>query len=78
MHQETMAPIFSGGATRNGAVTEMWKSYFAAWKKLSIDPFVKQNINSHENFGVSDDLMCNSHKVKSLIHTLTLNDAAGK
>jgi len=30
MHQETMAPIFSGGATRNGAVTEMWKSYFAA------------------------------------------------
>jgi len=39
---------------------------------------VKQNINSHENFGVSDDLMCNSHKVKSLIHTLTLNDAAGK
>jgi len=39
---------------------------------------VKQNINFHGNFEETDELMCNSFKIKSLLHKLPLNRAAGK
>jgi len=35
-------------------------------------------INSHGNFEGFDDLLCNSHKIKSLLHKLRLDRAAGK
>ena len=50
-------------------------------KNCEIGNFVKQNINSNDNFGdnfeVIDDLMCISYKVKSLLHNLPLDRAAG-
>jgi len=38
---------------------------------------VHQNISSHSNFEGIDELMCNSFKIKSLLHELPLNRAAG-
>ena len=37
-----------------------------------------KNINTHSNFEGFDELMCNSFKIKSLLHKLPLNHAAGK
>jgi len=60
----------------------MWKSHLAtllnSWKNCEIGNFVKQNINSQENFEVIDDLCATCHKIKSQLHKLTLNRAAGK
>jgi len=60
----------------------MWKNHIAALLNSSTNcengNFVKQNINSHGNFGGTDELMCNSFKIKSLLHKLPLNRAAGK
>ena len=39
---------------------------------------MKQNINSHEYFEVIDELKCNKHKSKSLLHKLPLNRASGQ
>jgi len=39
---------------------------------------VKQNINSHGNFVGIDELMCNSFKIKSMLHKLPLDGVAGK
>ena len=39
---------------------------------------MKQNINFHGTFEETDELMCNSFKIKSLLHKLPLNRAAGK
>ena len=36
------------------------------------------NINSHSKFEGIDELMCNSFKIKSLLHKLPLNRATGK
>jgi len=88
MHQnDAMArtlwlPSTVGGATGNQAVTDMWKKHFTALlnssKNCEIGNFVKQSINSQENFDGIDDWMCNSYKIKSLLHKLTLNRVAGK
>ena len=71
-----------GGTTGNEAVAEMRKNHSAALmnssKKCTIDIFVKQNINWHENFEGIDGLMCYSYKMKSLFHKLPLNRATGK
>ena len=53
--------------------------YFSAgMTNFAIGNFVHQNINSHSKFEGIDELMCNSFKIKSLLHKLTLNRAAGK
>ena len=71
-----------GGQTGNETVTIMWKKYFAALlnssKNCEIGHFVKQNINSHGNFEEIDELMCNSYKIKFLLHKLPLDHADGK
>jgi len=41
-------------------------------KNCEIGYFVKQNINSHGNFEGIGELMCNSYKIKSLLHKLPL------
>ena len=47
-------------------------------QNCEIGSFVKQNTNSQENFEGINALMCNSYKIKSLLHKLPLNHAAGK
>ena len=47
-------------------------------KNCEIGNFVQQNITSHGNFEGIDELMCNSFKIKSLLHKLPLNRAVGK
>jgi len=75
-------PSTVGGETGNNAVTVMWRKHFSALlnssKHCEIGNFVHQNIISHGNFEEIDELMCNSFKIKSLIHKLPLNRAAGK
>ena len=39
---------------------------------------MQQDIISHGNFEGIDELMCNSFKIKSLLHKLPLNREAGK
>ena len=60
----------------------MWRKHFSALlnssKNCGIGNFVHQNISSHSNFEVIDELVCNSFKIKSLLHKLPLNRAAGK
>ena len=60
----------------------MWRKYFSALlnssKNCGIGNFVNQNIISHSNFEGIDELMCNSFKIKSLLHKQPLNRAAGK
>ena len=48
-------------------------AYFVAIFKV-----VWHLVNSHSNFEGVDELMCNSFKIKSLLHKLPLNRAAGK
>ena len=71
-----------GGETGNEAVTDMWKNYFSALlnssKNCGIGNFVKQNINSRDNFEGIGDLTCNNYKNKSLTHNLPLNRSGGK
>ena len=45
---------------------------------IYVGNFVKQNINSHEKFEGTDDFMCNSYKIISLLHQLPLDCAAGE
>ena len=52
------------------------KNYFPAF--LNSSKTVKLVINSHGNFKGFDDLLCNSHKIKSLLHKLPLDRAVGK
>jgi len=65
------------------AVTAMWEYHCAALlnspKNCEIGNLVKQNINSHGNFGRIDDLLriCNSYKIKSLLHKIPLDHVAG-
>jgi len=47
-------------------------------KKCAVGNFVKQNINSHENYEGIDNFICNSYKIKSLLHKLPVNRVAGK
>ena len=60
----------------------MWRKHFSALlnssKKHVIGNFVHQNIISHSKFEGIDELMCNSFKIKYLLHKLSLNRAAGK
>jgi len=64
------------------AVIVMWRKHFSALlnslKNCGIGNFVHQNIISHANLEGIDELMCNSFKIKSLLHKLPLNRAAGK
>jgi len=75
-------PSTVGGETGNKAVTVMWSKQFSALlnssKNCGIGNFVHQNIISHGNVEGIDELMCNSFKIKSLLHKLPLNCAAGK
>jgi len=68
-HMKTWLPSTVGGETRNETVTFMWKNHFAAFlnssKNCEIGNFVKRNINSHGNFEMIDELMCNSFRMKS-------------
>ena len=61
---------------------ERWKNHTAALlnssKNCELRNFVKPKINSQENCEGIDDLMCKSYKIKSLLHKLPLNRAAGK
>ena len=60
----------------------MWRKHFSALlnssKNCGIGNFVHENIISHSNFEGIDELMCNSFKIKSLLHKLPLNRTAGK
>jgi len=60
----------------------MWRKHFSALLNSStncgIGNFVQQYISSHSYFEGIDELMCNSFKIKSLLHKLPLNRAAGK
>jgi len=47
-------------------------------KNCKIGSFVKQNLISHGNFEGIDELMCNSFKIKSLLHKLPLDRPADK
>ena len=80
--KKSWLPSTVGVETRNKAVTVMWRKHFLALLNLSkicrIGNFVHQNIISHGNFEGIDELMCNSFKIKSLLHKLPLNRAAGK
>ena len=80
--KKSWLPSTVGGETRNKAVTVMWRKHFSALlnssKNCGIGNFVHQNINSHSNFEGIDELICNSFKIKSLLHKLPLNRAAGK
>jgi len=80
--KKSWLPSAVGGETRNKAVTVMWRKHFSALlnssKNCEIANFVQQNITSHGNFEGIDELMCNSFKIKSLLHKLLLNHAAGK
>ena len=46
--------------------------------KILYDTFVKQNINSYENFEGVHDLMCSSYTVKSILLKLPSNRAVGR
>ena len=80
--KKSWLPPTVGGETGNKAVTVMWRKHFSALlnssKNCGIWNFVHQNIISHGNFEGIDELMCNSYKIKSLLHKLPLNRAAGK
>jgi len=60
----------------------MWRKHFSAVlnssKKCEIGNFVHQNIISHGSFEGTDELTCNSFKIKSLLHKVPLNRPAGK
>ena len=60
----------------------MWRRHFSALlnssKNCEIDNFVCQNIISNGHFEGIDMLMCNSFKIKYMLHKLPLNCAAGK
>ena len=80
--KKSWLPSTVGGETGNKAVTITWRKHFSALlnssKNCGIGNFVHQNINSHSNFEGIDELMRNSFKIKSLLHKLPLNRAAGK
>ena len=80
--KKSWLPSTVGGETGNKAVTVMSRKHFSALlnssKNCGIGNFVHQNIISHGNFEGIDELMCNSFKIKSLLHKLPLNRAAGK
>ena len=82
LYQKAWLPSKVGGETGNEEVTVMWRKHFAALlnssKDCEIGNYVKQNIISHGNFEGIDELMCNSFKIKSLLHILPLDRAAGK
>jgi len=80
--KKSWLPSKVGGETGNDAVTVMWRKHFSALlnssKNFEIGNFVHQNIISYGNFEGIDELMCNSFKIKSLLHKLSLNRTAGK
>ena len=80
--KKSWLPSTVGVETGNKAVTVMWRKHFSALlnssKNCGIGNFVYQNINSQSDFEGIDELMCNSFKIKSLLHKLPLNRAAGK
>jgi len=80
--KKSWLPSTVGKETRNKAVTVMWRKHFSALlnssKNCRINNFVHQHIISHGNFKGIYELMCNSFKIKSLLHKLPLNCAAGK
>ena len=80
--KKSWLPSAVGEETGNKAVTVMWRKHFSALLNSSqncgIGNFVHQNIISQGNFEGIDELMCNSFKIKSLLHKLPLNRAAGK
>jgi len=80
--KKSWLPSTVGGETGNQAVTVMWRKHFSALlnssKNCEIGNFVHQNIISCSNFEGIDELMCNSFKIKSLLHKLPLNRAAGE
>ena len=80
--KKSRLPSTVGGETGNKAVTVMRRKHFSALlnssKNCEIDNFVHQNINSHGSFEEIEELMCNSFKVKALLHKQPLNRAAGK
>ena len=80
--KKSWLPSTVGGETGNKAVTVMWRKHFPALlnssKNCEIGNFVQQIIISHSNFKGIDELMCNNLKIKSLLHKLPLNRAAGK
>ena len=80
--KKSWLPSTVGGETGNKAVTVMCRKHFSALlnssKNCGIGNFVHQNIISRGNFEGIDELICNSFKIKSLLHKLPLNRAAGK
>ena len=80
--KKSWLPSAVGGETGNKAVTVMWRKHFSALlnssKNCGIGNFVHESIISHGNFEGIDELMCNSFKIKSLLHKLPLNRASGK
>jgi len=59
-----------------------WKKHFSAFlnssKTCEIGNYVKANVNSRGHYGGVDKLIFNSFKIKSLLHKLPLDRAAGK
>jgi len=80
--KKSWLPSTVGGETGNKAVTDMGRKHFSALlnssKNCGIGNFVHQNLISHGNFEGIVELMCNSFKIKSLLHKLPLDRAAGK
>jgi len=80
--KKSWLPSTVGGEAGNKAVTVMCRKHFSALlnssKNCGIGNFVHQKIISHGNFEGIDELMCNSYKIKSLLHKLPLNRAAGE
>jgi len=80
--KKSWIPSTVGRETGNKAVIVMWRKHFSALlnssKNCGIGNFVHQNIIAHGHFEGIDELMCNSFKIKSLLHKLRLNHAAGK
>jgi len=80
--KKSWLPSTVGGETGNEAVTVIGRKHFAALmnasKNCEIGNYVKQNIIPHGNFEGIDELMCSSFKIKSLLHKLPLDRAAGK
>jgi len=80
--RKSWLPSIVGGKKGNKAATVMWRKHFSALlnssKNCENGNFVHQNIISYGNFEGIDELMCNSFKIKTLLHKLPLNRAPGK
>jgi len=77
MHREAKR-----GVTSNEAIAAICKKYFETLlnssRTNSIDNFVNQNLNNHENFKDITNIMCGTYRLAALIQKLHQSLASGR